>query len=220
MLPAVDDGSKSIEQSLSMLKEAEKQGVTDAILTPHYRADYLPTREKIEKQFAILKAAAQDAGIKLSLYLGQEIFAFNDMVNSLKAGKLLSMNASKYVLVEFSFKQETDISETVYMLKTHGYIPIVAHLCRYFYADTEIAREIKETGGLIQINASSVCGSFLHRRKAMNFIKKGLVDFIASDVHFKRKNEMLKAYDIVSKKFGTDVADKLFTENAKMILNN
>ena len=219
ILPAVDDGSKSIEQSLEMLKEAERQGITDIILTPHYRLGYLTKRESIEKSFAELKSAAQENGINISLYLGQEIFAFDDIVKSLKAGKLFSMNESKYVLVEFSLKHEMDISETVYMLKVNGFIPIVAHLGRYFYADIETAREIKETGGLIQINATSLCGSLLRRKKAMNFIKEGLVDFVASDVHYKRKNDMLKAYNIVSKKFGANVADKLFTENAKILLN-
>ena len=218
ILPEVDDGSDNTEQSLLMLEEAERQGITDIILTPHYRADYLTDKDDIEKQFAKLQAVVKEKGIGVSLYLGQEIFAFNDMVKSLKAGKLLSMNESEYVLVEFSAKQAMDISETVYMLKTNGFIPIVAHLGRYFYADAEIAREIKEIGGLIQINAGSLCGSLLHRRKAMGFIKEGLVDFVASDVHYKRKNDMLKAYRIVSKKFGEEAANRLFTENAKVLL--
>lgn len=219
VLPEVDDGSENIVQSLEMLKEAERQGITDIVLTPHYRADYLTERADIEQKFGVLKSAAKENGINISLYLGQEIYAFRDMVKWLKEGKLLSMNGTKYVLVEFSAKQEMDIPETVYMLKSHGFIPIVAHLGRYFYADTETAREIKEIGGLVQINATSLCDSFFYRRKAMNFIKEGLVDFVASDVHFKRKNDMLKAYKIVSKKFGVSVADRLFTENAKILLN-
>ncbi|MBO4251921.1 MAG: hypothetical protein J5911_04605 [Clostridia bacterium] len=219
ILPEVDDGSKNAEQSFEMLNDAVNQGITDIILTPHYRVDYLNDGEKIRKKFADFKASVAERGINVSLYLGQEIFVFYDMAESLKSGKLLSLNDSKYVLVEFSPEYSMDIPETVYMIKTNGFIPIVAHLCRYHYADIETAREIKELGGLIQLNAGAFCDTWKRRRKAFGYIKEGLVDFIASDVHFGRDNNMEKAYRIVSKKFGTAVADKLFTENAERILN-
>ena len=81
-------------------------------------------------------------------------------------------------------------------------------------------KEIKELGGLIQVNAGSVCGKFgPYKRKATALIKAGLVDFVASDVHFKRTNYMLKAYNVAVKKFGRETADKLFAENAKTVLN-
>ncbi len=219
ILHAVDDGSKNIEQSLAMLKEEEKQGVTDIVLTPHYRADYLPKSEVVRAKFSELKELAKENGINIGLYLGQEIFVFEDLVKALKDGKVLSVNDGKYVLVEFSSKHVMDIPETVYMLVNNGYIPIVAHIGRYFYADADTAKEVKELGGLIQINASSICGPFKFRRKALSLIKAGLVDFVSSDVHFDRKNYMFKAYRKVEKKFGKETADKLFTENAKAIIN-
>lgn len=219
ILQAVDDGSENIEQSLAMLKEEERQGVTDVVITPHYRADYLPIKSDIEVKFAELKEAVKKSGINVRIYLGQEIFVFNDVAKTLKEGTVLPMNGSKYVLVEFSMKHPMDIPETVYMLTQNGYIPIVAHIGRYFYADAETAREVKEVGGLIQVNAGSICRSMVLRRKTMKLIQQGLVDFIASDVHFKRANCMEKAYKIVSKKFGKETADKLFTENAKAIIN-
>ena len=219
ILHAVDDGSKNIEQSLAMLREEEQQGITDIVLTPHYRADYLPKSEVIRAKFTELKELAKENGINIGLYLGQEIFVFEDLVKALRDGKVLSVNDGKYVLVEFSSKHVMDIPETVYMLVNNGYIPIVAHIGRYFYADTATAKEVKELGGLIQINAGSICGPFKFRRKALSLIKAGLVDFVASDVHFDRKNYMLKAYRKDEKKFGKETADKLFTENAKAIIN-
>ena len=115
--------------------------------------------------------------------------------------------------------RETDIVETVYGLITKGFIPIVAHIDRYFYADVETAREVKDIGGLVQINAGTVCNSGGQRRKAFAMIKEGLVDFVASDVHSKRVNYMEKAYKIVKKKFGDETANKLFNENAKILIN-
>lgn len=220
ILPAVDDGCKDLSQALSLIKEEQRQGITDIVLTPHYRAEYLPKKEKIEKQYALLKKAVNDAGIAVNLYLGQEIFVFDGVVNSIKNGRLFTLNGSKYVLAEFPTKYEKDIAEAVYTFVAEGFIPIVAHIERYFYADIETAKEIKELGGLIQVNASSLCNTFgAYKRKTTAFIKEGLVDFVASDVHFKRKNLMLKAYNKVAKKFGRETADRLFTENAKVLLN-
>lgn len=218
ILPAVDDGSANVDQSIAMLGTAARQGITHIVLTPHYRADYLTKRSNIEAKFNELKAAADERGINVKLYLGQEIFVFRDILAALDSGKLLTMNNSKYVLVEFSTKQIMDITETVYMLKSGGYIPIVAHIGRYFYSDIATAREVKEIGGLIQVNAGSVCRSLLHRRKVFELIREGLVDFVASDVHFKRTNCMAEAYKTVKKKFGEETANKLFIENAKKII--
>ncbi len=218
ILNSVDDGSRNLEQSLAMLKEEENQGVTDVVLTPHYRADYLPKSGDIRLKFAELKEYAKKNGINVKLHLGQEIFVFEGIANALEDGKVLSVNGGKYVLVEFSTKHVNDIPETVYMLVKNGFIPIVAHIGRYFYADTETAREVKDIGGLIQINASSLCGSCAYKRKALALIRAGLVDFVASDVHHNRKNYMLKAYKKVEKKFGKATADKLFTENARAML--
>lgn len=218
ILNSVDDGSRNLEQSLAMLKEEENQGVTEIVLTPHYRADYLPKSDDIRLKFAELKEYAGKNGINVKLHLGQEIFVFEGIVNALEDGKVLSVNDGKFVLVEFSTKHVNDIPETVYMLVKNGFIPIVAHIGRYFYADIETAREVKDIGGLIQINASSLCGACAYKRKALALIRAGLVDFVASDVHHNRKNYMLKAYKKVEKKFGKATADKLFTENARAML--
>ena len=220
ILPAVDDGCTDTDQSLALIKEEINQGITDIVLTPHYRAEYLTKREKIEKQFELLTQAVKDSGMAVNLYLGQEIFVFDGVVNAIRSGKLFTINGGKYVLAEFSTKEETDIADAVYTFVGAGFIPIIAHIERYYYADIEMAKEIKELGGLIQINASSLCHRFgAYKKKATAFIKEGFVDFVASDVHFKRRNCMLQAYNVVVKKFGRETADKLFTENAEKILN-
>ena len=219
ILPAVDDGSVDAATSLKMLTESKCQGITDIVLTPHYRADYLTDRVDLEEKFQEFKATVQAAGIDVGLYLGQEIYAFDGVADAIENGKLLTLNGTKYVLIEFSLSRETDIVETVYGLITKGFIPIVAHIDRYFYADVETAREVKDIGGLVQINAGTVCNSGGQRRKAFAMIKEGLVDFVASDVHSKRVNYMEKAYKIVKKKFGDETANKLFNENAKILIN-
>ena len=222
ILPAVDDGSRDIGQSLEMLKEEVRQGVKDVVLTPHFRADYSTARARLEEKFAVLKDAAAKANIPVNLYLGQEIYHFSGMEKMLLNGTLLPLNGTKYVLVEFSLNRICDIAETVYTLKDKGYIPIVAHIERYFYADLSVAAEVKEIGGLIQINAESVLGGIgkthMHKR-ALAIIKAGFSDFVASDFHYARKNMMAKAFIKVKKKFGEETAHKLFCENAKAFIN-
>ena len=160
LLPEVDDGSADFATSLEMLKEETRQGVTDVILTPHYRANCLTDKDDLKKRFDEFKSQVAAEGVNINLYLGQEIFAFERVDKALKEGKLFTMNGTDYVLVEFSMKRESDISEIVYMLKNNGYIPIVAHIDRYYYADVEVAREIKELGGLHC--SIPYCGSGCH----------------------------------------------------------
>ena len=220
ILPAIDDGSSGLEQSLQMIKESVEQGVTDIFLTPHYRSSYKKEREDIEIAFEQFKKFVQEQNISINLYLGQEIYVEKGIKGLLKENKVLTLNGSKYVLVEFDYARECDISEIVYELKLLGYIPVVAHLERYSYADIYTAMDIKSSGGLIQVNAASIVNHGIKSKAkfAKNLIKNGLVDFIASDAHFNRENHMKQAYSIICKKYGEQLAQDLFNNNAKVII--
>ena len=108
----------------------------------------------------------------------------------------------------------------VYELKRKGFISIVAHIERYVSADLEVALEVKNLGGYIQVNAESIVGET--KRFYKKFIKKlfknGLVDFVSSDIHYDRMNYMSQARRYVEKKFGKQTAEDVFINNAKMII--
>ncbi len=220
ILPFIDDGSESLEQSLSMVEAEVNAGVTDIVLTPHYRFKYSPEKSEILSGFNQLKQAVEQRGLKVNLYLGQEIYADKNIKKLLSEDKVFTINGTKYILVEFSLDYKCDIPETVYELKRLGYNPIVAHIERYFYADIHTLIEVKNYGGLVQVNASSIVGK--HKRSYLKLIKQafkyGLIDIVASDIHSFRQNEMAKCYKKVSKKFGERVAEIVFIENAKKIL--
>ena len=220
VLAAVDDGSNDFAQSLEMLVQSEKIGITDVVLTPHFRGAYAVESQKLLECFNKFKQEVARAGLSTNLYLGQEIFCTNSIKKLLKEGRVLCMNNTKYILVEFDYAYKQDIPEMVYELCREGYIPIVAHFERYSYADFNMAIEIKQSGGLIQLNAQSVLGKSGLRlsRLAKKLLKKGLVDFIASDIHSARTNYMKEAYEKVSKKFGKEMAQAIFNENAKDII--
>lgn len=218
-LPESDDGFSSPLDSLNDIRRFYEEGVTDIILTPHHRKKFNLPPEELKRRFEIYKKKVSEI-IPVRLYLGQEVYAQEDIREDLKAGKLLTINDTDYILIEFSFKTEAEISDVVYELIALGYKPIVAHLERCSYADVSVAEDIRSVGGLIQINADSLVdkGSRTYRKKARAFLKHGLVDFVASDHHHHRPFALKKALDYVVKKRGIETAERLFCLNALSII--
>ncbi len=220
ILPFVDDGSFDKNLSLDMLKECVRQGITDVVLTPHYRKIYKLTPDILKSEFEKFKSIVNSENIPVNLYLGQEVFIDEYYKRVFTSNKILSMNDSKYVLIEFDYEDEVDMPDIVYELKVMGYTPIIAHYERYFKSNLETALEINSLGGLIQINADSIVGKTKRRywRLIKKLFKNDLVDFVASDIHHNRENLLLEAKQFVQKKFGIDTANKVFIENAKKII--
>lgn len=220
ILPLVDDGSFDINDSLQMLKEQLASGVTDVFLTPHLRGRYNLDEQSVKKAFDDFCKMVKDDDIDVNLYLGQEIYIEPEKPRLEEVKQIITMNNTKYVLIEFDFNEYTDIVETVYEASRLQYIPIVCHFERYTYATIETANQIKENGGLIQINASSVVGDDKREKKiTKSLLKHRLVDFVASDMHKGRINRMQQAKKLIEKKYGIDYAQDLFYNNAKKIIS-
>ena len=227
IIPNVDDGSKSMEESISMIKDEIELGVSDIILTPHYRRHMFETKsDKIYLSFLSLQEEVKKLNLNVNLYLGQEIYirsleGFKLTLDMIKNEEIFSFSKTKYILIEFSYTDDIDITEAAYMATLKGYVPIIAHIERYQYINSiEKVEEIMTTGALIQVNASSVIGKDGIKAKKFikNLIKKGYVDFVSSDIHYKRINYMKDAYDYVVKKHSKEIADNIFTNNAGNIL--
>lgn len=220
ILPSIDDGSKDIETSLSMLKECANQGVTDVILTPHYRGDFRAEKAELIGCFNQLKLAVKNENISVNLYLGQEFYIEKDYKKQIKEGKAVTVCDGKYILIELDYQSCADVTEIVYELTTMGYIPIVAHIERYGYIDVDTAYEIKDLGGLIQVNADSIVDKRKKQylKKVKKLIKLGLVDFVAGDYHQNREYLMKSASEYVKKKFGAECVERLFKLNALDII--
>ncbi len=218
VIPFVDDGSKSMETSLEMLKTVQAQGVTTLFCTPHFRYGVFESnKEKVLEKFNLLKEEAKKEDISVNLLLGQEISYKKDIVKEIKNGFYYTLNDSKYVLIEFPFDKKVDIPEVVYNLVRAGYEPIVAHFERYFYSNIDIAYELRALGGHIQVTANEICGDgyFAFRKLTAELMKNDLVDFVAGDYHSSRTYRMEKAAKFVRKKFGAKTYQKLFVTNAE-----
>lgn len=218
ILPCVDDGSPSVEMSVRMLSRYAEQGVTDVFCTPHQNR-VLARADRLRAAFAALKERASHLPVRL--YLGAEIYYYGEMIRDLEAGRLLTMNGTRYVLVEFSSGYPAEsVPDAVYELKAAGYVPVVAHIERYFYLNREDFFAVKQNGGLIQINASSLSDK-REKRRAHFLLRHGLADFIASDCHdeVRRPPDFSAAVRAVRRKYAGQ-RDKLFCANQNVHLRN
>ena len=201
ILYGVDDGSKDLDMSLAMLKEEMEQGVTRVYLTPHQNQQTL-TGPLLKERYQSFLEELKEKGIDMDLRLGAEIYYYPGLKQDLLSGKALTMDESKYVLVEFSTRTETNVSEIVYELVMAGFTPIIAHIERYPYLKKDDYFDIKEAGGLIQINS----GSFSHfssRGLIKYLLKNDLVDYVATDAHdnSKRKVDFSFVHSYIKKKY-------------------
>lgn len=216
ILPNVDDGSPDLGTSIELIKNEINQGVTDIFVTPHYYKyrGYLSSYEKNKIVFEKLVNEVNRLGLDINLYLGMEIYYEINMLKLLENHTLNTMNNTKYILIEFSLVKELEsIPEAINNLTAKGYVPIIAHPERYPYLTKLKEYEyIKKMGALIQINAGAINGHYGRKIKkfVLNLIKNNLVDFVASDVHSFRMNDLLGAYTIIEKHFSKEVAHKLF----------
>ena len=222
ILPFVDDGSDSVEKSLQLVKTLAEQGVKRIILTPHFKKSAFETETaKIKEVFNDFCNSVKNLGLGVELYLGQEIF-FNDSVYDLfSEGKLLTINDSKYVLLEFDYFQFQDVEDYVYNLKVMGYVPVIAHVERYTYLDVKSMMSLSKMGALLQVNSACILGKYGKKlqKKVFSLIKAGCVDFIASDMHYDRQTSLTESYSVIKKRFGLDVAEKLYKTNAQIFFS-
>lgn len=198
IIPFVDDGSNSLEDSIEMVKHAISIGVSTIYCTPHYiKGLYEKSVDEIKKNFNLLENEVKRLNLPITLYLGQEILytGEEDVISMLDDKQLLTLNDSKYVLLEFPFTREIDdLGELIYNFSCHDYKVILAHIERYEWMTLEKALELKREGALIQVNADTLLKltGKLEYKFAKKLLKLKLVDFIASDTHSFRPSNLNK----------------------------
>ena len=199
VIPNVDDGSHSLEESLAMIKHEIDIGVDTIYCTPHHIYHrYEKSVEEIKESFRLLKEAVEKENLPVKLYLGQEICYTHreDTISMLKEGKLLTLNNTNQVLLEFSFTREPeDLMDVIYNFSISGYQVIVAHVERYEWMTYDKVLALRNEGAKIQINSDSVLGrtSWKEKRFVKKLLKKDLVDYVASDTHSFRPSTLDKS---------------------------
>lgn len=228
ILPEVDDGSKSLEESIEMAKIAQYEGIKKIVNTSHYHHDF-KFKKGIELKNVLndFNEKLKDQNIDIEVVLGNELFYTEDLIGKLEELDFYSLNDSRYVLIEFSPSNfPKNLTDIVYEMKLRKYIPILAHVERYpkIQENPNIIYDCINEGALIQINASSLIGkNGSEAEKTSNILMdNSMVHFIATDAHSstKRRPLLKEAYNYVEDKYGKDISKKLFIENQECVLNN
>ena len=187
ILPGIDDGSKSINQSLEMLDLYADLGVQKVITTPHVYKDLYPNTKKIIQQaFSSLSEASMNHSIKITGYAA-EYMVDEFFMNEISTETPLLNCFDEYLLIEIPFFGELKrLNEALFALQNKGHVPILAHPERYAALQTTKEVEaIKHKGTQMQLNALSLIGFYGPevQKKASLWLKKGLYDFIGTDAH-------------------------------------
>ncbi|HEM5998102.1 TPA: tyrosine protein phosphatase [Streptococcus suis] len=229
----VDDGPATIEESIELIKLAKNQGVRIIVATSHRRKGMFETPEKIIKaNFIKLKEVVQEKYPDLRLCYGGELYYSKSLMEKLDKRKVPSLNASRYILLEFSMNTPwKDIQKAVNEVNLLGLTPVLAHIERYdalaFNADR--VNELIEKGCMTQVNSSHVLKQGLigdrtkeFKKRVQFFLEQDLVHCVASDMHntTSRPPYMNAAFNIVKEEYGEDRAKALFKKNPLLILKN
>lgn len=224
ILYGVDDGAKNLVEALDLLEEAEKVGFTKIIFTSHYMEDYYNvakiSREKILAEIDNTKTS------NIDLYLGNEILLNDNIMENLNNKKIVTLNNSRYVLIELPFNTKPiNLMDVVFFMTSNNLVPILAHPERYiyFYKNLEIYEELVRNGVLLQVNFGSFDEQYGRRAKiiAEALLKSNLVHFIATDVH--REGLYSKIPEIVNyleKLVGKEKINQLTTINPGLVIGD
>lgn len=230
ILPGIDDGAADIGEALHMARMAADSGVTAIAATPHCNipgsnGNY--AGREYRELFRRVAGAAEQAEIPIQILPGAEVFATWDLPELLRDGKILTLNGSRYLLVEFAFDEDPGFAGDVLdRIGAMNLVPVIAHAERYEFVREipGILQEWREKRYPIQVNKGSFHGRFGRRARAAAeyMMKERLVSVIASDAHgsYQRTPCMKDTYQMLQENYPEKYLQVIFEENPRRILKN
>lgn len=188
ILPAVDDGPDNSKESLKMAETASKKNIKRIVATPHFRGQIFSV-PKIKTKIRELQGQIDKRNLELKIFPGSEVFISQDLGLKLEKNKIISLNNSHYVLVEFPFGKIPDyLGEVIYDLKIMNYNLIIAHPERYLPVISDIGclhKLLQKDNIFAQLNLGSLRGKYGSKIKktAVKLIKNNFIQFLGSDAH-------------------------------------
>jgi len=199
LIAGIDDGAKTIDDSVSMISELSQMGFQKIITTPHIFRDYYPnTPENILSGLAIVKEALKKKNIDIEIEAAAEYYMDDYFEQLLKEKTKLLCLGENRILIEFStFAPPSNAHNIIFQLKTLAYQPILAHPERYIFYEGAFAEfeKIKDYGCFLQVNLLSLAGYYGSKQKQLGIklIKSGIVDYLGTDLHNNKQLEFLRA---------------------------
>jgi len=194
IIPDIDDGSNSIEESLEIINELHRLGYKKIIATPHIMGDnFENTPEIINNQLILLQKAVIKADIHVEIIAAAEYYVDFSFSKLLESTKLLTFN-NNYLLIELPLSHPPlNISELIFKIQTSGYKPVLAHPERYtyWYDDFSNYTNMVNREVYLQVNINSFSENNPFRKMAEKLAKKQLINFVGSDTHNIKNIEFL-----------------------------
>lgn len=200
LLPGLDDGATTLEESMQLLEALYSLGFRKLCMTPHIMGDfYKNTPVAIKAKLKELQEVVSARGIEMELSCAAEYYLDEWFLEKIEQGEeLLSFGGDrKFLLVETSYMNEpAHLRQIIFAIQTAGYTPVLAHPERYtyFYGRLERLLELRETGILFQININSIAGYYSKPAKEMarQLIERKAVEFLGTDTHAMKHIQVLQ----------------------------
>lgn len=225
-LYGVDDGAKTIEDTINNIKFLKNYGVTDIVLTSHYITESKYQCDVITRKNILREIRKETEDLGVNLYLGNEVFVSNKIIELLNSGKITTINESRYILIEFPMNQAIyHIEEVVCELNDYGLIPVIAHPERYSYFKENYNKidSLLEYNCILQCNIESIAGKYGNGAKKLlkMLLKDNKVKVLATDFHHVSNTNMLdKSFRKLKKILTSDKLNELLYDNPLKIINN
>ena len=237
VLPAIDDGPQTFAESLEMLRLAWAGGTREIVATPHMFFPGFPgnDRDRVTKRFdetiQMIEEWSSEPDFTfledMSLYLGAENYLSPEFLQALDHRHLLTINESRYVLLEFFPRSPAaTIESALARVLDAGLIPVVAHVERYVELrdrPSQLARLV-DRGCLLQVNSSAVLGPLFsrQRRVALTLLKRDLIHIVSSDAHGPRtrRPRLDEATALLSRRFPAARVAAWTHENPRRVIRD
>lgn len=195
VLPGIDDGAQTPEESVFLIRKMMEMGISKIIATPHVMIDYYRnTPETINNALAILKQELHKQQIDITIEAAAEHYFDETFEERVNTGNLMLMG-DNYVLFEFSFiSKPLNVIPVLQKMRDNGYKPILAHPERYPYLSIDELKNLRSWGCNLQLNTISLTGYYgpQVKKAAEDMVDNQMIDFISSDMHHPRHAEALK----------------------------
>ena len=206
LIPGVDDGVKTMEESIEMILRMKMMGYQKLITTPHIMSHRYPnSASALRQKFQELKRVLERRGISIELELAAEYYLDEHLLELVRQKEILTFGGN-YLLFEMSYvNQPVNMDLVIEEMRKAGYHPVLAHPERYQFMHTEFHKyeALKDIGVLFQVNLNSLAGYYSDEAKqiVLKLFEQNMVDFVGSDAHkmghLRRLEETLKKPHIV-----------------------
>ena len=189
LLPALDDGLQSLEETVAYIQELETMGYKKLICTPHIISEVHPnSKETILPKLEFVRNALKEKNIGVEIQAAAEYMVDYEFERKLKNKEPFLTMGDNYILIEMSYAMpHQNIENVIFDLNIAGYKPILAHPERYSYyhSNYDYYATLRSRGCYFQLNMLSICGYYgkMERKVSQRMIDDNCVEFVGTDMH-------------------------------------